>query len=248
MSKPDAVFSSLLEELNAHKLSIGYGSASRGGSLVTVCAPLPEEYDFTVGSNLDTIKSFLVISTDYKGSDRAVATKGGLRAISNSTFSLSMAESSIDDLMKNMKSIIKAEKEAFERLLELPMPNKDIQKYFCGLLGVNLTDIGKTGKDGAKIVSTKTENILTGLSQSYADAKGSELVKGTAFGAYCAVLYYATHLKTVRDTSDSGTDVARATSNLIGDANRMKVDAYELIMAYANRPAKAAKMKVKKAA
>jgi len=48
------------------------------------------------------------------------------------------------------------------------------------------------------------------------------------WGALNAVTYYATHAKTVRDTSGSGAAAARYASNLDGDAAALKARALVL--------------------
>lgn len=236
--RPDTVFAALQAELTEHNLSISYGTAIKGGSIITVCAQLPAEYDITVGKG-DTVKSFLIVSTDYKAKGKMKAIKGTIRSVSGATLSTTLEESTITDLMKSMKETVKEESQTFNLLVQTEMSNKDITKYFASVLEVDIADLGKTEKGGGKIVSTKTENILKGISQSYVNAPGAEQVKGTVWGALCAVTYYATHLKTVRDTTGSGVEVARAASNLTGDAGKLKARAFELALSYATRPSKA---------
>lgn len=237
--RPDSVFAALQAELAEHDLKIAYGNAIKGGSLITVCAELPAEFDITVGKNGDTIKSFLIVSADYNSRHKSRATKGMIRTVSGATLSTSQDESTIADLMKGMKALIKDESQTFNLLFQTEMSNKDITKYFASVLDVDPTELGKTDKSGNKVVSTKTENILKAITQSYVNAPGAELGKGTVWGALQAVCYYATHLKTVRDTSGSGVETARAASNLTGDANRLKQLALDLALSYATRPSKA---------
>jgi len=97
---------------------------------------------------------------------------------------------------------------------------------------VNIADLGRMNANGKKLVSTKTDNILKQLAASYSNAPGAAIATGTAWGAFNAVTYYATHLKTVRDTSESGENAARVASNLNGDAARLKVRALQLAASY----------------
>jgi hypothetical protein len=235
--RPDGVFSALQTELADHNLKIAYGTAIKGGSLITVCAELPSEFDITVAKG-DILKSFLIVSADYNSKHKSKATKGLIRTVSGATLSSSLEESTIADLMKVMKTLIRDESHTFKLLFDTEMSNKDITKYFSACLDVDPADLGRVSK-GNKVVSTKTENILKGITQSYVNAPGAEIGKGTVWGALQAVCYYATHLKTVRDTSGSGVETARAASNLTGDANRLKVTALDLALSYATRPSKA---------
>lgn len=237
--RPDVVFAALQAELAEHNLKIAYGTAIKGGSLITVCAELPSEFDITVGKGGDTIKSFIVASADYNAKHKSRATKGMIRTVSGATLSTTLDESTIPELMAKMKALIKDESQTFNLLFQTEMSNKDITKYFASVLEVDPSELGKTDKAGNKVVSTKTENILKAITQSYVNAPGAELGKGTVWGALQAVCYYATHLKTVRDTSGSGAETARAASNLTGDANRLKVRALDLALSYATRPSKA---------
>jgi hypothetical protein len=234
--RPDTIFSALQTDLADFDLKIAYGTAIKGGSLITVCAELPSEYDITVGKG-DLIKSFLVVTMDYNSKHKSRATKGLIRTVSGATLSTSIDESTVPEIMKNIKAQIKDEAQTFKLLFDTEMPNKDITKYFSSVLDVDPADIGKV-KAGSKLVSTKTENILKAITQSYVNAPGADLAKGTVWGALQAVAYYATHLKTVRDTTGSGTETARAASNLNGDANRLKVRALDLALSYATRPSK----------
>jgi len=234
--RPDTIFSALQTDLADFDLKIAYGTAIKGGSLITVCAELPSEYDIIVGKN-DLMKSFLVVSMDYNSKHKSRASKGLIRTVSGATLSTSIDESTVPEIMKNIKAQIKDEAQTFKLLFDTEMPNKDITKYFSNVLDVDPADIGKV-KAGSKLVSTKTENILKAITQSYVNAPGADLAKGTVWGALQAVAYYATHLKTVRDTTGSGTETARAASNLNGDANRLKVRALDLALSYATRPSK----------
>jgi len=235
--RPNTVFESLQKELGEFGLHIAYGTTSKQGSLITVVAELPSEFEYTVGRGNDLMKSFIVATLDFKNKGKARATKGTLRTLSGATISPTLDETTIEDLMRRMKDIIRDENQTFNLLAQTEISNQDIMKYFANVMDVNIADIGKI-KDGSKIVSTKTENILKGMSESYVNAAGANEAKGTVWGALNAVLFYATHLKTVRDTNGTGEGTARAASNLIGDAARLKVRALDLALQIATRPVK----------
>lgn len=237
--RPDSVFTALQAELSDHDLKIAYGTAIKGGSLITVCAELPSEFDITVGGSKanDVMKSFLIVSADYNTKHKSRATKGLIRTLSGATLSSSLEESTVAELMKGMKALVKEESQVFNLLLQTEMSNKDLTKFFASVVDIDPADLGKV-KGGNKVVSTKTENMLRAITESYVKAPGATHGKGTVWGALQAVSYYATHLKTVRDTTGSGTETARAASNLTGDAGRLKVRALDLALSYATRPSK----------
>ena len=105
---------------------------------------------------------------------------------------------------------------------------------------MNISDMDKVNANGSKLISTKTQNILAQIMASYGNAPGAAMATGTAWGAFNAVTYYATHLKTVRDTSESGKEAARVASNLNGDAARLKVRALQLAASYSGKVLQAA--------
>jgi len=240
--RPDTIFNALQTELAAHQLHISYGTTAKNGSVITVCAQLPSEYDIVVNKT-DVLKSFLMLTTDYKSKGKIRALKGTFRVVSDATLTTTLDESTISDLMKNMGDIVKQESHTFNLMAQTEMTNSDLIKFFADSLDVDASDIGKI-VDGKKVISTKTENILKGITESYVSAPGADIAKGTVWGAYCAVLFYATKLKTVRDTTGTGAEMARAVSNLNGDAGKLKVKAYELAVAFcakATKPKPAAK-------
>jgi hypothetical protein len=111
-----------------------------------------------------------------------------------------------------------------------------VVQYFADVLEIDIAELNAVDpRTGKRVISTKSQNMLNALAVAYKNAPGAAMASGTVWGALNAVTHYATHDKTVRDTSDSGTDAARVASNLFGDAARLKARALMLAKQYANR-------------
>ena len=260
--QPVDMVESFRDQLAKEKMVISNVAALRGGADVVCCAMLPKDFDFRVGpkhkkkDSDDVIRSYVTLMTGFaghgtkclKGTIRIwcyntliAATKqaremGTLKTIRASTI---IETDTLPKLIEMVASLIEQEKKQFNALANAQMSDEDVKRYFADLLEVDIADIGKTakGKDGKekKLISTKTENILTLLTDSYTNAPGADPIKGTAWGALNAVTHYATHRKVVRDTSGGGEQAARVASNLNGDAARLKLRALELAESYVGR-------------
>jgi Domain of unknown function (DUF932) len=236
--KPDSIFTRLTKELATNGLEIGYGTTVKSTNTVVVCSPLADTYNFSVGKG-DTLRLYLNTIADYNPSHPMRANLVVMRESNAATLSLNpTVEQSIADVMKGLAATIKETKQAFEFFNKTAISARELEKYFSAVIGIDSKDIGKKDRTGSKLISTKTENILKMLNESYSNAPGSEVGRGTVWGALQAVCYYATHLKTVRDTSGAGVLLARSASNLIGDADKLKTKAMDLALGLATRPAR----------
>lgn len=251
--QPVDIFEAFRDELAANNMTISHAAVLRGGADIAVCASLPAEFDITVGKN-DLVKSYITASTGYNGHGTK-CTKGGIRVVCANTLAAAIASAeakdtirtirastlletdSIAQLISRVKGLVDDERNVYNGLLNTQMSSDDVARFFADVLEVNIQDMGKVGKNGKQLVSTKTQNILTALSNAYGNSPGAATATGTAWGALNAVTYYATHEKTVRDTSESGADAARVASNMNGDAARMKVRALQLAAAYSQKVA-----------
>lgn len=259
--QPIDIFEAFRDELAINNLEISHAAVLRGGADIVVCAKLPSEFDISVGKGSsklrDVIHNYVTASTGYAGHGTR-CTKSGLRVVCANTHAANIQDAeakdrlrtirastlletdSIANLIKQVKTLVDAERATFDAMANAKMSDTDIARFFADVLEVNVADLGKVNANGSKLVSTKTQNILTALASSYANAPGAAMATGTAWGAFNAVTYYATHLKTVRDTSESGENAARVASNLNGDAARLKVRALQLAASYAGKVAIAA--------
>jgi phage/plasmid-like protein (TIGR03299 family) len=264
--QPIDIFEAFRDELAANNLVISHAAVLRGGADIVVCAMLPSEFDINVGeikanrrarrilAKGDKVKSYITASTGYNGRG-TIVTKGGIRVVCANTLAAAITEAmgkdmirtirastqletySISDMIARVKTLVDAERTTYNELANTKMSNEDVSRFFADVLEVNIADLGTTDRNGKKMVSTKTENILTAMLESYTKGPGASEIIGSAWGALNAVTHYATHTKTCRDTTDSGTNAARVASNLNGDAAKLKLRALSLAAAYAEKVA-----------
>ena len=102
-------------------------------------------------------------------------------------------------------------------------------RYFADVLEINIENLNQRDRNGREMVSTKARNMLAAIVTAYRQAPGAASATGTAWGALNAVTYYGTHVKTVRDTCDDGAAVARVSSNMTGDAAKLKARALAIL-------------------
>lgn len=254
--QPVDMFESFRDQLANEGLIISHAAVLRGGADICVCAMLPSEFDISVAQG-DVLHSYITASTGYNGHSTKVM-KGTIRVVCQNTLMAAVQQAmkagrinsirasqllekdSISDMIANVKTLVDAERTVFDSLANTKMSDADVTRFFADVLEVNIADLGKEDKQGKKLVSTKTENILKQLAASYVNAPGASSASGTAWGALNSVTYFATHLKGIRDTSGSGENAARVASNLNGDAAKLKLRALELAASYAGKVAIAA--------
>lgn len=236
------------DELAAHRMEFSHGAVLAGGSRIAVCALLPPELDIYI-SGTDRVKNYVTLSGGYDGKNGTKCSKGTIRVVCSNTLTFSLAQAArakqlktirsstvietntLAELIKNVADMVKEEREVYTALANTNMSTDDVARYFANVLSIKVEDLGKRDSKGAKLVSTKSENMLRELASAYASAPGAAIGTGTAWGVLNAVTYYATHVKTCRDTSGSGANAARVASNLNGDAAQLKLRALALASA-----------------
>lgn len=138
---------------------------------------------------------------------------------------------SVAQVIARVEARRKLEQRAYDEMANTRMDSADVARYFADVLGVNIEQLDKTHPDGRKMVSQRMQNLMSTLTSAYNKAPGQTLAGDTAWGAFQAVTFYATHEKPVRDTSKDGVHNARAYSNLFGDAKALKQRALQLALA-----------------
>lgn len=244
--QPCDVFEAFRDELAAHHMDISHAAVLRGGQQIAVSAVLNNDHDITVGRG-DKLKSYVTLSTGYDKKHGTKATKGTIRVVCANTLaaSLKMAADSdqlrvirastqlefdsLRELVANVKELEAAEAIKFNQLANWQMSDADVARYFASVLEINIDDLGKKTVNGKDAVSTKSRNMLTALTNAYETAPGAAIATGSAWGALNAVTYYATHEKTVRDTTDDGATLARIASNISGDSAKLKHRALQML-------------------
>lgn len=246
--QPKDLIAAYRDMLAAESLTISHLAALHGGALVAVSARIEDADYFVEGSAVsrDAVRAYLNLSTGYNGQHASRAMNTRIRVVCANTQAAAEAESArsgkraairastrimAGDLAGLLKDAVLASKAAAAQdasLANRAISDAEVQRLFASIAKVNLADLDKVTAQGTPVVSTKARNILSALEASYRHAPGA--TPGTAWGAYNAVTHYATHVRTVRDTSGSGSDAARVASNLFGDSASMKAKALQALL------------------
>ena len=243
--QPIDVLEAFRDELKANNMEISHGAVLDGGRRIAVCALLSADLDYNVGKG-DAVKNYVTLMTGYNKKDGSKRTRGTIRVVCNTTLEFAIAQamkdgklqtkrasthfttSTLSDMVKDIASDVQADARVYNALANTAMSADAVARYFADVLEINVEDLGKFQANGKSLVSTKSRNMLAELASAYGSAPGAAMATGTAWGALNAVTYYATHVKTVRDMTNSGTEAARVSSNFGGDASKLKTRALEL--------------------
>lgn len=243
LRQPVDIFDAFLEELTKHGLDISHAAVLFNGGLLSVCAKLPEEYSFDVSKG-DRINQFLTLFNGYDTKHGRGVMRSTTRVVCANTQAVAESEADRKGTIRRIRASTRAQagdlaamirasaeqaevsKQSYQSMQAKAISDADVSKYFAKVLDIDLADLGKVDGKGKALISTKSQNMLNALAVAYSKAPGADMAAGTIWGAYNAVTYYATHEKTVRDTSDSGGDAARVAANLFGDSAKLKARAY----------------------
>lgn len=250
--QPSDVFEAFRDELATENMEISHAAVLKGGQIIVVSALMSPDFDIDVGGKgRDIVKSYTNLSTGYDKKHGTKKSKSGMRVVCNNTLQASIAiakqigslktlrasqvleADTLKSLVENTMLIVEAERIAYDAMANAKLSDADLSRYFADVLEVNIEDLGKVDRHGKKVISTKTENMLTALTAAYTQGRGAAVAHGNLWGALNAVTHYATHDKTVRDMSGDGEDAARVASNLFGDAAVLKERAQSLALSRA---------------
>ncbi len=244
--QPCDVFEAFRDELASNGMDISHAAVLRGGQQIAVSAVLNGDHDVIVGKG-DVLKSYVTLSTGYDKKHGTKATKGTIRVVCANTLQMSINQAantdqlrvirastelefnSLKDLVAQVKYLEAAERNTFNDLANWEMRDADVARYFANVLEIKIEDLDKRNVNGKELVSTKSKNMLAALTNAYTKAPGAVIAQGSAWGALNAVTYYATHEKTVRDTTEDGATLARIASNISGDSAKLKQRALKLL-------------------
>lgn len=251
--QPKDIFEAYRDQLNKHGWEISHAAVLRGGQIVAVSAILPDDYDIVVGNGGDRLKKYVTLSTGYNpraNRSGTNCTNGTIRVVCANTLAASLDAAEKTDqlrtirastqlefgelaaLVDKVKDLRAAEQQAFDDMANTRMSEADVSRFFADVLEIDISKLNAQNVNGKDEVSARAKNMLKALIHAYKDnsVPGSQIARGTAWGALHAVTYYATHQKTVRDTKGDGDDVARASSNMVGSAADLKARALSLVM------------------
>jgi phage/plasmid-like protein (TIGR03299 family) len=235
--QPVEIFEAFRDQLAAENMEISHAAVLRGGRIIAVSALLTDSAVTPVDGH--KVCNYVTLSTGYDGSHGTAATVDSMRVVCANTWRANLAsakrngkarsisaatrieDTTLADIVSNVDAIIADQKRTYDALANARMSDADVLRLFADVCGINVEDLSKTdSKTGKPVVSTKARNMLDALRASYVHAPGAQT--GTAWGAFNAVTHFASHVRTVRDTSGDGEQAARANSNLFGDSAAMK--------------------------
>jgi phage/plasmid-like protein (TIGR03299 family) len=237
--QPIEIFEAFRDQLAAEKLEISHAAVLKGGRLIAVSARLR---DATVRpADGHDVKNYVTLSTGYDGIHGTAATVDSLRVVCANTWRANLdsakasgkhktirASSRIEtgtlaSIVANIDSIVTEQRRTYDVLANARMSDAEVLRLFADVCQITVEDLAKTDSKGKPVVSTKARNMLDALRASYVSAPGAS--QGTAWGVFQAVTHFASHVRTVRDTSNDGDMATRVASNLFGDSARMKTAA-----------------------
>lgn len=251
--QPIDVLEAFRDDFAKQSLRMTHAASLLGGSLIVCAAVMPKEFDIVVGKG-DRVQSFVTLSTGYDKKHGTKATKGTIRVVCWNTLMASINEAdsrrtlktirastelefdSLKGLIDKVRDLHAVERERYTELANRKISDVELLRYFADVLEIRVEDLGKVDANGDKLVSTKSENMLTALKNAYVSGRGAAVSSGSYWGALNAVTHYGTHDKTVRDMHEAGEDAARLASNLFGDAARLKARALKLALNRAQVP------------
>jgi len=249
--QPMDVLEAFRDDFAKQSLRMTHAASLMGGSLIVCAAVMPKEFDIVVGKG-DRLQSFVTLSTGYDKKHGTKATKGTIRVVCWNTLMASIYAAmkqrtiktvrastelefdTLKGLIDKVRDLHAEERVRYTELANREVGDAELLRYFADVLEIRVEDLGKVDRNGDKLVSTKSENMLTALKTAYVSGRGAAVAHGSMWGALNAVTHYATWDKTVRDMQGDGKNSAKVTSNLFGDAGRLKARALELALKRAN--------------
>lgn len=237
--QPVEIFEAFRDQLAAESMEISHAAVLKGGRLIAVSALL-KDGDVTP-SDGERIKNYVTLSTGYDGAHGTAATLNSIRVVCANTWAANLAaakkagkaktirasqligKSGLAHIVGNVDQITCDQKRTYDAMRNRIMSESEVLRIFADVCKINIEDLDRTDEKGFDVVSTRAQNMLAALRASYSSAPGAE--QGNAYGVFNAITHFATHVRSVRDTTGNGEMSARASSNLFGDNARMKSEA-----------------------
>lgn len=244
--QPAEIFDFFRSEFEANKLHLDTAGVLKKGRIVFANAKLSEDFAIEVGGKDKTLP-YLTLMTSYDGSTATVAYLTMLRTVCNNTLTANLygtakgntqwrtthaqkfAPGMLKGAMGLLGEALKMQADVYNSLAARTVSRDEAMAFFCDLMEINPDDLNRLDKNGKKVVSTRSENILKELAAAYVRGPGADLstADGTAYGLLNAVTYYVDHKGQTRDTTGEGTERSRAASAMVGAGAQLKRRALE---------------------
>lgn len=210
------------------------------GECVWILAKLPG-YVRVVGD--DVAEKFLLLSNRHDGLGSVNVMFTPIRVVCQNTLNIALQGQEVKarirhtatlglrvEEVRKQLGLINAKfclfEQAAQRLATTQLTQEAFQNY--------LKSVGLAPSNGGE-ASTRAKNIMEEVSRLFEAGKGADLpgARGTAWGAFNAVVEYADYLRSARSKSADGGITARAKSILFGTGAVLKQKAWDEAMALA---------------
>lgn len=240
--QPKDVMEFFADFLADNKLSIETAGAVRGGRIIWCLAKLGKDFSYLLPGK-DAIDGYVRLQTSFDTTRATDLVATRIRQVCANTMRLVDADADSDGYRtthslrfdpKPLQAAFgllgeqhKVTAQFYNELVKRKVSDEEAAKFYGDLLSIDIADLGKTDKDGKKIIHGRTENILRDMAACFKNAPGaaSKAANGTAFGLLESITYYVDHKSNVRDTCDDGKLAARLNSAWFGNGEQLKQDA-----------------------
>jgi len=237
--QPRDVVAFFRDFLRSNGLAIETAGALRGGRSVWCLAKLGADFAYLAPGG-DRTDGYVRLSTGFDGNRATVLDATTVRVVCANTERMADAETKGKGCRVSHSSAFDARAlqsafgllgerwritcDVWSALQQRRVTDEEAREFFCRVSEVDPADVGKVGKDGKRVLATRTLNGLQTLANAYRTGPGAQLAgaRQTAYGLLNAVTYYADHQATVRDTYGDGPALARLASATEGTGAALK--------------------------
>lgn len=237
--QPRDVVAFFRDFLRSNGLAIETAGALRGGRSVWCLAKLGADFAYLAPGG-DRTDGYVRLSTGFDGNRATVLDATTVRVVCANTERMADAETKGKGCRVSHSSAFDARAlqsafgllgerwritcDVWSALQQRRVTDEEAREFFCRVSEVDPAYVGKVGKDGKRVLATRTLNGLQALANAYRTGPGAQLAgaRQTAYGLLNAVTYYADHQATVRDTYGDGPALARLASVTEGTGAALK--------------------------
>ena len=246
--QPREVLDFFSKWINENKLRMETCGVLRGGRVVFALAKLDEQFSVNIG-NVDKVESYLLLTTSFDGSIATSAIVTSIRVVCANTHGAAMNEGERTGKMFRQKHTsmfdtrglqfalesasgeLAYRAKLFNAMADKAMTADDINTYLIqDVLEIEPEHLNRFDDQGKPLVSAKSQSLIKLLQNSYTNAPGANLAKGTAWGAYNAVTHFVDHAARTRDNNGDGADLSRLASAWYGAGAQLKKRALDKLL------------------